>query len=300
MPNWNEILDEIQEAGSTHDIVRRRYLRRLSKLTGRNVIVYYSGWLQSADGRGPFAIVDQDKIGFMSASHKIDHNKGLDLILHTPGGETAATESIVDYLHKMFTDIRVIVPQIALSAGTMIACSARSIVMGKQSSLGPIDPQFRGLPAHGVIEEFNQAHQEIKSDPSRAAIWQPIIAKYTPTLIGECQKAIAWSEQMVREWLLRGMLCGQSDAEQRADTIIAELGSHALTLSHSRHLSAEKCASIGLVVERLENDQKLQDAVLSVHHACIHTLSSTPASKIIENHKGVAFINTMKQILVQR
>jgi hypothetical protein len=104
----------------------------------------------------------------------------------------------------------------------------------------------------------------------------------------------------VREWLLRGMLCGQSDAEQRADTIIAELGSHALTLSHSRHLSAEKCASIGLVVERLENDQKLQDAVLSVHHACIHTLSSTPASKIIENHKGVAFINTMKQILVQR
>jgi hypothetical protein len=200
----------------------------------------------------------------------------------------------------MFTDIRVIVPQIALSAGTMIACSARSIVMGKQSSLGPIDPQFRGLPAHGVIEEFNQAHQEIKSDPSRAAIWQPIIAKYTPTLIGECQKAIAWSEQMVREWLLRGMLCGQSDAEQRADTIIAELGSHALTLSHSRHLSAEKCASIGLVVERLENDQKLQDAVLSVHHACIHTLSSTPASKIIENHKGVAFINTMKQILVQR
>ena len=280
--------------------MRRRYLAELHELTGRNVIIYYSGWLQSADGRGPFSIVDLDKIGFMSAAHKVDHSKGLDLLLHTPGGETAATESIVDYLHKMFADIRVIVPQLAMSAGTMIACAARSIVMGKQSSLGPIDPQFRGLPAHGVIEEFNQAHEEIRDDPTRVAVWQPIIAKYTPTLIGECQKAIDWSEQMVRDWLLSGMLGGKADAEERADTIVAELGSHSLTLSHSRHLSAEKCQSIGLVVERLEDDQQLQDAVLSVHHACIHTLSSTPASKIIENHKGVAFINSIKQIVLPR
>jgi hypothetical protein len=151
-----------------------------------------------------------------------------------------------------------------------------------------------------VIEEFNQAHEEIRDDPTRVAVWQPIIAKYTPTLIGECQKAIDWSEQMVRDWLLSGMLGGKADAEERADTIVAELGSHSLTLSHSRHLSAEKCQSIGLVVERLEDDQQLQDAVLSVHHACIHTLSSTPASKIIENHKGVAFINSLKQIVLPR
>ena len=35
-----------------------------------------------------------------------DRSKGLDLILHTPGGDIAATESLVDYLHKMFDDIR--------------------------------------------------------------------------------------------------------------------------------------------------------------------------------------------------
>ena len=34
----------------------------------------------------------------------------------------------------------------------------------------------------------------------------------------------------------------------------------------------------------------MQDAVLSVHHACIHTLAATQALKIIENHKGIAFI----------
>ena len=117
--------------------------------------------------------------------------EGLDLILHTPGGETAATESIVHYLYSMFgTNIRAIVPQLSMSAGTMIACACKEIIMGKQSSLGPIDPQFGNLPAHGIIEEFRRAYNEIKSDPSKIPLWQPIIAKYHPTLIGECEKAI--------------------------------------------------------------------------------------------------------------
>ena len=46
MANWKDILDELRESGSTHDIVRRKYLKRLQKITGRNVIAYYSGWLQ--------------------------------------------------------------------------------------------------------------------------------------------------------------------------------------------------------------------------------------------------------------
>ena len=86
--------------------------------------------------------------------------------------------------------------------------------MGLQSSLGPIDPQFNGIPAHGLVEEFRRAHSEIKEAVAEAAarpqsaeaagnaqakiaIWQPIIAKYNPTLIGECEKAIDWSEKMV-------------------------------------------------------------------------------------------------------
>jgi hypothetical protein len=42
----------------------------------------------------------------------------------------------------------------------------------------------------------------------------------------------------------------------------------------------------------------LQDAVLSVHHAAILTLNMTPAIKIIENDRGVAFINTMQQVVI--
>jgi len=298
MPNWNEILDEIKASGSTYDIIRRKYLEKLHELTGRNVIIYYSGWLQK-QGMSGLGINDNDKNGFMATIHGLDRSKGLDLILHTPGGESAATESLVDYLRNMFdTNIRAIVPQIALSAGTMIACACNSILMGKQSNLGPIDPQLNGIPAHGIIEEFKQAYEECKRDQIKIPLWQPIMAKYTPTLIGEAQKAITWSEEMVKEWLVTGMLKGTANPEETAENIIKELGDHALTKSHARHLSASKCKEIGLKIEMLEDNQDLQDAVLTVHHACIHTLSATPAFKIIENHMGTAFIQTAQVVSV--
>lgn len=300
MPNWKEILDEITATGSTLDVVRRKYLERLYKITERNIIIYYSGWLQKRNILGT-EVNDDDKNGFMSAINRLDKSKGLDLLLHTPGGETAATESLVDYLRAMFgTDIRAIIPQLALSSGTMIACACKEIVMGKESSLGPIDPQFRGLPTHGVVEEFERAFTEVKNDPSRIPIWQPIIAKYTPTLIGECEKAISWTNEIVKEWLLSGMLQGQPEAEKKADNIIKELGTHALTKSHARHLSFQKCNEIGLRVIPLENNDDLQDAVLSVHHACMHTLSRTPAVKIVENHMGIAFIQMHQPVIIGR
>lgn len=298
MANWHEILYEVQAAGSGHDVIRRSYLKALSDVTGRNAIIYYSGWLQKPDLPGT-ELNDADKNGFMNAIHKLDRKKGLDLLLHTPGGDAAATESLVDYLRSMFaTDIRAFVPQLAMSAGTMIACACKQIIMGKHSSLGPIDPQIRGIPAHGVVEEFNRAFDEITHNQLKVAVWQPIINKYPPAFIGECEKAIQWANEMVKDWLTSGMLVGKQDADTLADNIVNELGDHALTKSHARHLSITRCREMGLDVIELEKDPVLQDAVLSVHHACIHTLTATGAYKIIENQEGIAFIQVSRQVLI--
>jgi len=300
MPDWNEILNEIVAMGGPHDATRRKYLLKLHEISKRNVIIYYSGWLQKPMLPGT-EVNDADKNGFMNAIHGLDRSKGLDLILHTPGGETAATESLVDYLHSMFgTNIRAIVPQLALSAGTMIACACKNILLGKHSSLGPIDPQYKGMPAHGVVEEFRRAYEECAADQHKIPLWQPIIAKYNPTLIGECEKAINWSNKMVIQWLQDGMFNNERGAKVKAKRIVKELGDHALTLSHARHISLDKCIQMGLKVESLEADDDMQDAVLSVHHACIHTLSATSASKIIENHLGKAFIQIAQQVTLAR
>ena len=146
MPSFSGIQREVREQeipDTQYDLIRRRYLKKLSAKTGRNTILYYSGWLQKpARYVTPLmSISDGDKNGFMSAVHGLDVSKGLDIVLHTPGGDIAATESLIDYLNQKFQgDMRAIVPQLAMSGGTIIACACKEIVMGKQSSLGPIDP----------------------------------------------------------------------------------------------------------------------------------------------------------------
>lgn len=166
--------------------------------------------------------------------------------------------------------------------------------MGRQSSLGPIDPQFGSIPAHGVLEEFKRAYDDIVNDPKTIPVWQPIIAKYNPAFLGECQKAIDWSSSLVDGWLKRNMRRNDQNRDAITQTVLHELADHAVNLAHNRHLSAQKCKEIGLNIFNLESDQKLQDKVLSVHHIFFQTLSSTPAFKIIENQNGAVFIQQMQ------
>lgn len=294
MPSWNQVLDEIivqnGHAGDGIDSVRRKYIGLLHQHTGRNVICYYSGFLQKP-GYALSNVNDDDKNGFMNAIYGLDRTKGLDLVLHTPGGRIAAAESIVHYLRQMFgTDIRAIIPQMAMSAGTMIACACKEIVMGKQSNIGPFDPQFGGIPAYGVLEEFDMAVKQAASDPHSIPMWQAIIGKYHPTFLGECQKAIDHAGDIVNMWLISGMLKNEPDAVAKANIIVTALNDHAGTKTHERHLHIEDAVGFGLKVLHLESDPKLQDLVLTVHHAYMHSFASTNAGKIIENHAGAAIV----------
>lgn len=302
MPSWKDIQTETKAIDAPHDIVRRKYLLALSQLTGRNVIAYYSGWQHITEERQFYycGVDDSDTNGFMAAIHNLNRKKGLDLVLHTPGGEMGATESLVEYLRDMFgTDIRAIVPHLALSAGTMIALSCNQIVMGKHSRLGPIDPQIGSLAAQGVLQEFERAAKEIRKSPEKAVVWQPIIAKYSPTLIGECEQAIVWAREMVQRWLETGMFRKDRNRRQIAGRIVATLSNPRFTRTHARELPLKEVRRLGIKTVKLEDDPALQDAVLSVHHACVQSLSRTSAVKIIDNQIGGGIVATMEEIVRQ-
>lgn len=112
-------------------------------------------------------------------------------------------------------DIRAIVPQISMSAGTMIALSCKEIVMGKHSSLGPIDPQMGNMPCQAVIAEFERARNEIKANPKNAALWQFIISKYHPTFLSSCKHAIDMSSDLAERWLKNNMCEGEDKTADR-------------------------------------------------------------------------------------
>ncbi len=294
MPSWNEILQEIQ-SGYSVDVTRRKYLSLLHKCRERNIVCYYSGWLQKSQLPNQYNMMinDADIHALMSVVKGLDRNIGLDLVLHTPGGGIEATEKIVQYLRDLFgINIEVFVPQLAQSAGTMIACSSKLIHMGKHSSLGSIDPQIGGLPAYSIRKSFQTAIEDIKKRPQHSNIWPILFQKYNPTLIVHADKVIHFTRELVKDWIKTGMLSSdEDDYETKAEKIVKALGEDMNEDSfHNRHIGIKKCKEKGLHIEELEKDDKLQDLVLSIHHAYMLTFSNTKAIKIVENHEGVAHV----------
>ena len=303
MPTWGQILNELRESVAPdtgrpdYDGVRRRYLARLHEYTGRGVILYATSWLESRPAApAEIQIGLMDLQGFMEAVSNVAEPT-LDLILHSPGGSAEAAESIVAYLRKRFSGVRVFVPVAAMSAATMIALSADEVVMGQHSQLGPIDPQFiistpegpRSAPAKAILNQFEKAKEECRR-PENLAAWMPILRSYAPGLLTQCEDSQRLAATMVADWLRRYMLSGQPDAADQARRIADWFADYEGFRSHNRRVGLEQAAALGLRVSELEQDDYLQDLVLSIHHAAMHTFSGTPANKIIENHLGRAWV----------
>lgn len=289
MAGWDDVLREMNETLSQTDFVRRKYLRELSEMTGRNTIAYYSAFLNRQDSPN-LEINDLDMTGFMNTLKGIDCTKGLDLVLHTPGGSPTAAESIVSYLRSKFSkDIRIIVPQIAMSAGTMIACAGKEIIMGKQSSLGPIDPQFNGIPAYNIKEEFEEAKRDLAQNAENAQYWAIKLQQYPAAFMKTAIDAIDLSSVLAKEWLETCMF--DHESSDLVDSIVSNLNEHDHSKNHGRHFNIEFCKKIGLKIYAMEDNGELQDAILTMHHAYMLTLSGSNATKIIENQNGKAMIS---------
>lgn len=289
MPSLDEVLSDVgANPNGVIDLKRHEYINKLAAHRGRNVICYYSGWLQHMDGDPVDSLTDTDMTGFMTNVHGLDRGKGLDLVLHTPGGSLSAVESIVNYLHDCFGgDIVAFVPQLCMSAGTMIACACKEIYMGRQSSIGPTDPQFGGVPVGGVIEEFDRAVEETTKNPASIPIWSQIIGKYPPTFLGECQKTLNMSQTIVEEWLSGNML---KEDPAKAKEIAVWLGTHKDSAMHDRHISIRTAKEHGLIVKELESDNDLQDIVLTIHHTYMLSFERSTARKMIENSDNKSWI----------
>lgn len=286
MPSWSEIFNNFQKNKESDRIPflvkeKQKYLDEISKCTNRNVITYYSGWMQKPTA-ADVSINDKDINAFMEAVYKLDKSKGVDLILHTPGGDIAATEKIIDYLHSIFNgDIRAIVPQMAMSAGSMIAVSCKEIMMGRQSCLGPFDPQIGGVACQSVLKEFEKAKEDIRHNPHALGLWQVIFSKYNPTFLVTCEQATELSDDLADEILSKNF----PDKNTRKN-ILKAFNNNTTTKVHSRHISKDKCKAVGLNIIDMEQDQHLQDMILSLHHCYMIYLESTVVTKIVENNIG--------------
>jgi len=299
MPAWGDIFEEIKEEAETQpspfDTVRTKYLKQLTDHTGRDAILYSSGWTELEANSTKFSISEPDVHGFMQTIHGLEKSK-LDLIIHSPGGSPEVAEQIVTYLRAKFDDIRMIVPQSAMSAATLMCCAANTVLMGHHSSLGPTDPQIlllteagrRWVAAQSIIDQFNEIDEKAQKG-DEIFHYEPILSQYNPGLLQEAKRALSLSQSLAEDWAEEHMFDGNSNATALAQNLSQYLSTHDEFMSHSRRISKDQVEEEGMAVQSLEEDQHLQDLVLSIFHATMITHNRRNIAKIVENQHGDLF-----------
>ena len=309
MASWSELLEASRTQPNWLDQELKNRLDAISKHhDGAAVIFYASAFLQKMDDGNASIINGEDINGFMNALYEAPTKKGLVLILHTPGGDPNAVESIVEYLHAKFDQIDVMVPYLAMSGGAMISLAGDRIVLGKQSQLGPIDPQFvignKVHSARAILEGFSKAREDIEKDTKLAHLWAPILQNMGPSLVLEAEKALAYSKELVVNWLKKRMFKSINDKKGRkdkADKIAAyfnaeDTSEHGQIHVHGQRIGAAKLKELGLTVKFLEDDQVLQNNVLTAYHLMTLIFETTPSLKFIASDRGKMWVK-QQQIL---
>lgn len=304
MSNWSDLLDEFakQNLRTKSVWLNNRLDEQLTNIANRrgtNVIAYASGFLQKpAVPSFATSISREDINGLMCAANGLDFNKGLSLIIHTPGGEIASTETIIDYLRSKFDYVEVIVPVYAMSGGTMVALNSDKIIMGKQSQLGPIDAQLP-LPggfvsASSILDQFKTAKEEISEDRNSAIAWAPILQTIGPSLLSQAKKSLELGQQIAEIGLKDYMFKRGNNPQHKAKDVAEYFNSEDVHLNHGRRIGIDECEYVGLVVERLEEDQEFQDEVLTAYHLLTIVFEQSPAVKIVRNHNGQGWVKNFE------
>ena len=244
---------------------RQRRIREIEQETGRTLIVYV------ANASHPGGLINRDDIlpfgDLLTGKQDID----LDLLLQSPGGDIDKAEKIVYMCRKQARSFRVIIPESAKSAATLIALAADSIVMGYTSELGPIDPQIVvttpdgrtiSRPAQSFLDGLEEIKKQVEREGGLSPAYYPLLQQLDPALIDFCHKAIARAKNFAEKWLKQYMCAGD---DPRAARIASELADIKKYLSHGAVIDVEEARRLGLIVEYLEPENPLWKALWQLY-----------------------------------
>jgi len=284
-------MDVIQNEGTIH----HELVERIERLTKRN-LVSYTSFFQHPAG----IIDDHDPRMIETLLNSIDLSKypgTLDLMINSPGGSPTAAEKIVLTCRAYADRFRVIVPQTAMSAATMVAMGADSILFTPTSEIGPIDPQMlQRLPNGAVIVRSAKAHIDAYRElvgNTQAAIksnepphpFIELLRRIDPPWIQECLKARQLAQKIAVEFLSRWMLSGLSDFE--VEGVVQRFVEEGEQGSHGRAIRAEKAKEFGLSgVEVIKTENDLWKPLWELHVRCQGSVQGKGLAKYVVARNG--------------
>jgi hypothetical protein len=176
----------------------------------------------------------------------------------------------------------------------MISLAADRIIMGRQSQLGPIDPQMqiggKNVSARAVVEQFERAQREVIANVVTAHVWAPILQSLGPALLQEAQNALDYSEQIVGRWLTDFMFRGRADAATLGPAVARHFNDATTHKSHGRRIGRDEARAQKVAVEDLENDQDLQELVLTLYHLMTISFENAPLVRLMQSDVGQSWM----------
>lgn len=265
---------------STH---RKPLIQSLEKELNSKVIVY------TASLTHPLAmIMSQDIPPFedlLRSAGKADEGY---LMINSAGGDGNVAEKLIMMCRQRFSkSFKVIVPNFAKSAATMIALGSDKILMGYLAELGPIDPQLGNpiggglIPARSFIDGLEMIRHNIKDKGDPVQMYYPMLSQIRPEIIAQCQSAIDGSREFAEKWLKTYML---KDKPEQAQEVACALSEGVKYKSHGKVIDySEALNELKLKVEMIPQNSKLWDLVWQLYCRSIVFLQQGGAAKLFES-----------------
>jgi len=280
----------------------RRAMKDIQEIRKCKPICYLANVVNS-NIKAPTSINNDDVLPFSEMISKLpDSTKEIDIILVTGGGLAQQVAEFVDKLRPRFDKVNFILPNKAMSAGTIFAMSGNSILMGPNSYIGPIDPQVPGkngsyVPAQAILTMIDdiQKRGEAFKKKGQSPPWTDIhlLNQIDPKEIGNAINASAYSIELVKNFLLKYKFADWTthsftkkavtpeDRKKRSQEVAEYLCKHSVWKTHSRSITREEAwTDCKLKIEHFESTRGLERAVRRFWALLNWTFENTSIAKV--------------------
>jgi len=252
-----------------------------------------------------YASIDSDDIpAFGNALLSLGDLDILYLIIESPGGDGTIAEKIINLCRSYCNVFKVIIPNRAKSAATIIALGADEIIMGYCSEIGPIDAQIPifmdGIPHYISAQSFIDAKSElerqfkeclINKDDPRAILQQ--IATLNPAFIQHCIKLMEFGRDVAENCLKQYMFKNDNKKtrNKKIKIILKQLSSVESFKVHGRMIDGNIAKTkLNLNVRLLAKDDQLWKDIWNYYMRAYVILSGKlgkPSSKLVETRNTI-------------
>ncbi len=261
--------------------LRQARIKEMQEKAASRLLCYVSG--------NGAQIVRDDVIGFVELLHNVPRGSNIDLLLHTGGGDINVAEKIVVMLRAAVGTegrFRVIVPDFAKSAGTLIAIAADKILMSDSSELGPIDPQFPRSDSDGTvrwvsvlnyIKAYETICKAVRENPNDVPA-NVMLSKFDPTMLVQVEAVKSRARMLAEQHLNRWMFQKKKATYTR---IAGELMDITRWPAHGQMIGYEDAKEMELEIEYLASDSQDWRAYWSLY--CQQRLAVKDDQKLFES-----------------